>query len=108
MSATTEGPVGEGGKTKPALVDTEMSFNASQKKMLKNFVKRGVDIEAKSKELKSLKSALLDQVDENGFDRKIVKRVIAERATPKEDREYEQQQFEFYLGIVAEDDDKTN
>lgn len=96
---------GESGKTAPRPeLSGAMAFDTGQKKKLRALVKRGTDIEEKAKSLKGLKSALMDEVDDAGFDRGIVKRVIKARSTPKEDREFEQQQFEFYLGVIEEDD----
>lgn len=92
---------GESGRTAPnEKLSGPMAFDEKQKKKLRAFVKRGCEIEERSKQLKGVKSALLDEVDDAGFDRKIVKRVIAARSTPKEDREFEQEQFDFYMSVI--------
>jgi len=102
---STQTHEGEEGKTRPdARLSGPMTFSQDQKKKLREFVASAEQIESELKDINESKSDLYEEIEEAGFDKKMVKRVVKARKMSAAEREYDQETFDFYMEAVGDAD----
>jgi uncharacterized protein (UPF0335 family) len=95
----------EAGNTAP---DKELGgipkFTADQKRKLKAFVASIEHAEKEIEEASAGKNDIYEAVEEAGFNTKMVKRVIKARKKSKQERDYENEVFDFYMAALGDAD----
>lgn len=93
----------EAGHTQPdKTLGGTLTFTNEQKKKLRAFVASAEHIEGELKDTNEQKTALYEEIEEAGFNPKMVKRVVKARAKSKAEREYDQEVFDFYMEAVGD------
>lgn len=88
--------------TANVLLDGPLVMNPAKAKELRNLVQRAEHLAGEAEALGEDRTALYEEVEEAGFDKKTFKRVIKARKQSRAERENEQAKFDFYMGIVGD------
>lgn len=97
MSVHTEEPTSAN-----VLLDGPLVMNPAKKKELRALVQRAEHLNEEIDALGEDRTALMEEVEEAGFDKKTFKRVLKARKQSKAERENEQATFDFYMNIVGD------
>lgn len=93
----------EAGNTKP---DDQLGgipkFTSEQKKKLRAFVASIEHAEKEIEEASTAKNDIYTEVEDAGFNPKMVKRVIKARKKSKQERDYENEVFDFYMEALGD------
>lgn len=76
-------------------------MNPQTAAQLKAIVERIETVEAQIKDLNADKSEIYHEAKGNGFDVKIIKKVVAVRRVPEHERSQEEQLVDLYLSAVG-------